>query len=384
MKLKDIETLHTDGFITDDQRTAIIDYYRLRHNGSGRWLSLCLSLLSVALIVGGAGMLVEAHWEALSALQKTALGMGVLAAVWVAYFAFRKRLPLMAEGLAVIGAGLWAANIALHEHLFQPDTPDVEGLFLFFVGIALIPFFTRQRLLIGIVAASSLALLLSMVESTDSWLSLSWRKNDLDGNTCAALFLLGVFWWLVSEKARKAKGILAGYHWLSFPIFITWLIIVQSRFLYMPEFCLMLDETGYILLSAAPVLCLLMKPKGTSWLCWFLLAGATCLLIPLIIHLSWHSEHRELIGTAACTLYAIILMFVGVRSNRIARINYGALMSIFVLIGVISNIFKSLENSGIALIIAGVVILVFILLLEKQRRRLVKKIKQQIPPVPQL
>ena len=382
MKRKDIERLHADGLISDEQLKKIIAQYHLSDSVSGRWLFICLSLLAASLIVGGVGMLVAAHWEELTTLGKTLSGIVLLAAAWGIYFALSRRIPLLAEGMALIGAALWGCNIVLQDTLFSLGSPGVEGVFLFFIGIVWIPFLTRQRLLVGVVAACSFVLLGLMVDDCDgSWLSLGWNEHQLKGNTCAAYALLGIFWWLLGEKTRKAQGMFRGYYWVGIITFLISLPLLQSYFLYHLGGSPLLDRTGYILLGAAPVLCLLLKPKGVSWLCWALTAAATCSLAPLYIHLSWHAP-SALFGTLVCSLYAGILMLTGTLSGRVAWINYGALMALFVFIGVLSNIFESLETSGLALIISGSAMLVLIFLLESQRRRLIRKAKQQTSTTP--
>lgn len=404
MKRKDIEKMQADGLISAEQCEKIISHYRLAGNISSRWLFVCLSLLAAILIVGGSGMLLSAHWEYISNTSKALFGAALLLMVWATYFLVRKPLPLLGEGLAVLGAALWGLNILLHAYIFNPGTPEVEGVFLFFLGIVFIPFLTNQRLLVWGVAATSIVLLSMMISRSnpESWLNLPWGEKELYGNILAAFALLGIFWWLIGEKARGSNGILRGYYCLGMCAFLLCLFAVQFPLLYgtnMDDPHFMLNDEGYTLLFAAPVLCLLFKPKNTGWLGWLLMAGATCALVPLVIHISWIENDYQplaviggddapssilltvnkkvLYSIAIGVGYTVLLLCAGVLSRRISWINYGSVMAIFVIISVLTNIFKSLENSGVALLLSGVLLLVIILLLEWQRRRLVKKIKTQ-------
>lgn len=412
MKRKDVEKMQADGLISAEQSNKIIDHYHLDESTSGRWLFICLSLLAAALLAGGAGMLVVAHWEELTDLGKTATGAVLLAAVWAAYFAVRKPFPLLAEGLAALGGILWGVNIMLHAYIFETDTTAAEGFFLLFIGIAFIPFLTNQRALVVVAAGASLVLLISIVSPSPhdiSWLHPSWLSkrdgNQIAGNILAAFALLDIFWWLIGEKSRRSEGVLRGYFWLSAVSLLFLLLKAQFLLLYCGRIqeTFMLTWQGYALLAAAPALCMLLKPRDTGWLSWLLMAGSTCALAPMAIHISWLTSDwpitsiggqdaptsiflslnlQIIAGVAVCVAYAIILMCTGLLSRRIAWINYGSLMVVFIIISVMTNIFKSLENSGLALIIAGSLVLVVVLLLESQRRRLVKKIKQQSTPTP--
>lgn len=395
LKRKDVEKIHADGLINEELRDKIIGHYHLEESSSGRWLFICLSLLAALLLTGGAAMLVASRWEELTLLGKIASGAILLGGVWTACLLTQKRIPLLSEGLAIIGAALWGGNIALHADVFGMHRPFVEGCFLFFIGLAFIPFLLRQRALMGVVAVTSFILLFSMVEeNSDSWLSFSWsRPPYVYGNNFAAFVLLSIFWWLLGEKSSKRSGDTGRAlvpAWLSIPAFITTLALLEAALLYPNTYTgLMLDTTGYVMLAAAPALCLLLKPRGVSWLSWLLLVASTCLLLPLAIHLSWlpalqgtpdtpwYAQHTAIFAVLACALYAIILMSIGARSGRVAWVNYGALMAIFAIIGMLTNIFKSLDNSGLALLISGSVVLICALLLESQRRRFVKKAKQQ-------
>ena len=393
MKLKDIETLHADGYLSDEQKAKIIAHYRLEDKSS-RWLLVCLSLLAAALIAGGAGMLVMAHWLELTMLGKALSGGILLAAVWLAYIVLQPRTPVVAEGLALVGAALWGANIALHSALFQPHANFEEGCFLFFCGIVLLPFITPQRVMVGVVAITSVILLVNIayvpvnIDNTPkSWLHIEWLRDEYFGNFIAAVSLLGLFWWLLGERCRNTTGMYRGYYWVGVVSFLGLLIFTLVNLLgaiHGEE--AVLTTPGYIMAGAALLLAILLKPKGVAWLWWLLMAAGTCALIALSIYqqqdMDWGMEPREVshpvfIGTAASALYAALLMLVGTRSKRVAWINYGAITAIITLIAVLSNIFKSLETSGITLILTGSMVLVFILLLENQRRSLIKKAKQQ-------
>lgn len=375
IKLKDIEKLHSDGLISIEQKAAVIERYNLDSRGMSRVLVYCLSSLSALLIVGGAVMLAISQWNELTPLVKMGSGMSLLALAWLGYFVLRHSSPLVAESLALVGAGAWLANIALIHSLFSPGTPMVESCFVFFIGIAFIPFLVRQRLLVGVTALTSIILFLMMEDAEDSWLSLAFlaphKMTEL-----VIVCILTLFWWLLAERSRDSQGITQGYAWLGIPAFVAFLTLMHRPLLYDQAFTNMTSiQYGWALYAVPPVLFLLMKPKFAGWFSWLLLMASTSALLPAIEHFSWH--HDAVSGLVICGVYALVLVFVGIRCARVAWINYAAFIVILGFIGLIANVLKSIEDSGFVLVVSGVALLVCSLLLETQRRLIVRKIKEK-------
>ena len=372
MKRKDVDKMCADGLISEAQRESIVAHYHLEESGTGHWLLLCLSLLAAALIVAGASMLLWAYWAELTPLHKVLSGAVGLVAVWAVCFLLNKRAPLLSEGMAVLGAVVWGLNLALHEHLFAFNLPFADYCAIFLAGIVLIPVLSRQRLLVGVVALSSAVLLLSIMgvsESSNSLFYIPWLQSEQ--NALISIMVLALFWWLVGEKCRRSTGRCRGYYWVSICAFVGFLFLVQMHLLYRKSSYTLV---GCILIAAVMLLSLLLKPREVRWGYWLLLMVPTCLL--LLLSCSPISSH--IVGAVACSVYAALLMLVGSRSHRVAWINYGSLMAVFVMVAVLDNLLGSLEVSGITLIIAGSLELAFVFLMEGQRRRLVRRAKIQV------
>lgn len=237
----------------------------------------------------------------------------------------------------------------------------------------LIPVLSRQRLLVGVVALSSVVLLLSMAgvssESSNSLFYIPWLQSEQ--NTLISLMALGLFWWLVGEKCRRSAGRWRGYYWVSICAFVCFLFVAQGFLLYRNNGGYSL--AGCIVSAAVLLLGLLLKPREVRWGCWLLLMVSTCLLLLL----PCCSIQSRIVGAVTCSVYAALLMVVGARSHRVAWINYGSLMAVFVMVAVLDNLLGSLEVSGVTLIIAGSLVLAFVSLMEGQRRRLVRRAKKQ-------
>lgn len=382
IKPKDIERLHADGLITDEQKEQILAHY---HSGttSGRWLTICLSFLAVVLMLTGVGMLLYAHWAVLPSWSKVGTGLAALNLVWLGYFAFRKRFPILAEGFAALCGALWLCNLWILGLTYRTGAASEEIHLVFFAGLALIPFLSRQRLLLGIVAAASATLLVNLVVGVepDSWLYIeAFYGAGREGNIAAAMAALMIFWWLVGERSSGSRGISRGYGWIGIVAMSILLFMAQLLLLHVlirePDANFAPSGLGYGIMGATALLAMLMKPRGLSWLNWVAVAGIVCACAPVVEALSCMESMSRIYPTVFCIIVALVFMLVGTRSGRVRWINYGMFMAFYVVLAVVTNIFESLENSGAALIIAGGVLMIFVFLSFRLRRHMVRKARQ--------
>lgn len=376
-----MERLCADGLISADQLECILRHYRLEGNRSMQWLTLCLSCLGAVLIIGGAVMLVSANWHSIPPAVKMGGGIGLMFGIWVMYACFCNRHPVLAEGLGLAGGGLWLANIALYSQIFQLQNPFVEGLFLFLIGIVLIPVLVQQRIMVGVVAAGSCILLLSAWNTAprESWLGLN---GVLDGYSVASLLmLLLLLWWLVAERWRGCRGWWRSYAWVGAPSLVAFLSCAQLQFLWLQyEPDQMKAESPYVLVcsAAVPVLMQLLRPR-TPWKPWLALTLATSCLLPLAV---WLPRGMELAGIAAFFIYSVILMICGARCNRRAWVNAGSLGVVFAWFALMCDVLLSYTDSGLVLLAGGILLFVLVAMLGRQRRRLLSQMKKVSPVSP--
>ncbi len=373
MKRREIEQLEAAGLITPEQAAAIAEHFRL--NGGQRWNWLMLSMCSLAgaLILGGIIMLISANWESIPDLVKMAVAMVMLLGFWVTWWRMRETKPLIAEVFGLLGGGMWVGSIALYGQIFQLQNPFVEGCALFFVGVCAIPFLVRQRMLVVVVAVASAVLLGSLLDDSGSWLSLhSWVHRDSE--VVGSCLLLCLIWWLLSEHWRVSAGFCRSYAWIGVVAILIFLSIVQVSLLYQPIRAGG-GEALPILLLAVPLM-LLWKPAGIAWKHWLLMLVLLSLAYPVGLMLS-RSASGEIVGVLCGFGMGGGLMYLGYQVKRISWLNYGSLMVFYAGIALIANVLESLTGSGLVLIMAGLVMLGLVWLLEKQRRMLVRSIKEK-------
>ena len=121
---------------------------------------------------------------------------------------------------------------------------------------------------------------------------------------------------------------------------------------------------------------LLWKPRAIAWKHWGLMIVLLSLPYPIGLLLKAVAG-GEFMGVMCGFGMGGGLMYLGYQVKRISWLNYGSLMVLLAGIALIANVLESLTESGLVLIVAGLLMLGLVWLLEKQRRVLVKSIKEQ-------
>lgn len=407
MKKKDVEQLLASGIITPEQAVAITDKFRLNESRGWHWLLVCFSALAGGLIVAGVVMLISANWYNIPPLVKMINAMLLLLACWVGWVWQREHRPVVAEVLGFCGAGMWLSCIALYGQIFQLQNPFVEGCTLFFAGIALLPFICRQRFLIWVVVAMSFVELAVLSEGTSSPLNFEHFIPEWDAKYLGfAMPLLGAIWWGLAEKWRISSERWTSYSWVAPVLLLVWVSVSQA-IMYLGGISLCsLDVVCVVLMSLVPVVLVLLKPRGTRWLPWL---GMTALWsLPIAVYFLLHRVVIEMgvsgmLGTFDSVdvhgiiprwifrfilifvyfLLALLVMFSGVRAQRMSWINIGSLMVVYTAIALVTDVLRSYTFSGLVLVISGLIMLGLGILLEKSRRRLIRSVKNTQPSLPQ-
>lgn len=386
MNICDIEKLYTAGLISKDQRDKITAQFfptpKQEINPPGRAFVYFLAVLAAILITTGALLLAISYWQEITPFMKSAAGILIMILAWIGRWRLREKKPMVSEGLALLGVGMWGANIVLINHQFSLGLPAVECAFLFYAGALPIPFLIHHRILLGVAFAFSLIMLPLMDSAPESsWLALPWL-HTLKGSAISLLSSILLIWWMVGEKSRLSKGVCEGYYWVSFPAFAIFLLMMQSVLLYTPA-PLATIEHNWIICVAPMLFIPLLKPANIPWAHWVMVALSSCLLPPLAIHLSWHTAYHEIIGMFTCAIYCGIFMMASVRNGRHSWLYVSISISVFIFFDLLVRISESFEDSGLFLISTGVAVLAFAYALDKQRSYLIHKMKERpLPPIP--
>lgn len=388
MKKDDIQKIAAAGLITPEQEAAIVEHFHL-NRPQRHWLMLTLSCLAAALIVAGIIMLVSANWDIIPPAVKMGVGAAIMAALWGLYAWQRESRPVLAETLAFLGAGMWLGNIALYGQIFQLQNPIVEGTALFFAGIVFIPFVVRQRLLIGAVAVTScvLSIMLFDTDASASWLSMRHLLQPTESRVtclfglhyddvalifCTSLLLL---WWLLGERFARCGKLTAPYGWVAVPAALAFILFcsfatgVRGAFLHGGHLLhLTAQYTG-----TALVLHLLCGMEWRDKATWLMALARTAL--PFILCIS--PLAGEYLTILLLFIIACVMMGAGSWGRRIAWVNYGSIVVCVSAFLLMADVLHSYTESGLMLIGGGLFLLVVAVLLEKQRRFIIRNIKNE-------
>ena len=389
MKRTDIERIREAGLISTSQMDAIITHFHLAGNRSRSWLAICLGSLAGALILAGIIMLISANWDTIPPMVKMGTGIALMVLFWVIYLAQDARHPVVADVFSLLGGGMWLANIALYGQIFQLQNPEVEGCALFLAGIVLLPLLTRQRVLVAAVAVGSFVLLSGMAYTRHADSFLGFREFLGDGKDFfleTAFPALAVCWWMMAERCRGMACFMRDHAWLAVPAalaFCSMAMVITQRSYYTTMSVTPENMHTWMAVLAAvacvPLAMLVFKPAAPRGP-WFMLTLATTVMVavPAVFSMPEYQElPTRIIGCGLCFLYGLSLMHIGSRALRIAWINYGVIFIIGAAIGLVSDVFDSLTDSGLALIGCGLFMLLLLILLERTRRKVVSRVRQE-------
>lgn len=403
MRKKELEQMVSAGLITAEQAENIAAHFKLNESRVWRWVLMSLMVLAAGLIVAGIVMLVSANWYSIPSLLKMVVAGSALVGCWVGWARWRSSRPILSEVMGFCGAGMWLACIALYGQIFQLQNPFVEGLTLFFAGVVLIPFICRQRLLIWVVVVLSFVELSALGDGSDSPLHLLNCCPGYDHEYLGfALVLLLAVWWGLSEKWRVASARWRDYGWMA-PVLLLVAVSAGQMMMYVGIPLEALKPVSCVLMGLVPVVLLLCKPRGTGWLPWCLMMSVLSLLLPggflcgWLKELAGVAEFRYMVDKplpegpvplwvarfAGIFLYfsfALLMMFSGVRGQRMSWINISSLMVVYTAIALVADVLDSYTLSGLVLVVAGLLLLGLGVLLEKNRRRLIRFVRNSQSP----
>ncbi|MGN0811458.1 MAG: DUF2157 domain-containing protein [Akkermansia muciniphila] len=374
MKLKDIQRLEQDGFISPELAQQIAAHYASA-TGNGVWLRRLLMLLAGCMVLGGIISLIAANWEEIPPLLKMLAGIALLIGFWVGFFRLRQAHPYAAEVCALLGCGMWAADVALYGQIFQLQNADVDGLFVWWLGVVAVPFLVRARAVMFGVTVLTYVLGFMALDTSSRHSVLGLR----DVLPSASLMYWGMLYpllvWLVAERRRRAgESLWAGYNWLAVPGALAFLLWWFGLSVFDPD-------SEYLPMGAFfAVAAFLLPPRGVRWLSWLglMLIGGTALFL-LCMLLKDNNVLCNLIRAACSFCFGGLLMYIGASERRVSWVNYGTLLIVLSGFAVFGNIAGSLASSGFTLIIMGLLLAFGAYHLHNRRQELLIRIKNSAP-----
>jgi uncharacterized membrane protein len=198
-----------DGVIGESQRAEILRRHPVMHTSSSRFVGIMATLGGLLLAIG-VSLLIKANWQALGDWTKIA----GLAALLVAAYATGWKLkcgdgnfPKTGDALLMVGAILFLLGIALVSQIFHLNARPASGVFIWWLGIALVPWLARAKGAQFTSLAAFFTWLAMEMHAEDSWLFLGKARHDFVVmiGLAAVFFFLGLALWFSGIGLRSSR-----------------------------------------------------------------------------------------------------------------------------------------------------------------------------------
>lgn len=381
-----------DGIVTAGQRQQLLARHPAKAGAGNRFLAILASVGGVLLAVG-ISLVIKANWERIGDWVKIvgllALLGGFSAAGWRLKIA-PGRWPRIGDACLMVGAVCFFLGIVLVSQIFHLDSRLANGVLLWWVGIAALPWLTRARGAQFVSVVAGLVWLGLEFGAKDSWIRLVAHSGNSEDVYlfAAAGVAVGLSLTFAGLSLRGgSRDHFAGLHEKSG-------LILACLSLYVLGYTWSTDNWFYATMPTAGVPAvallgvLLLGSLAIAWtrnaadvkrLIWFFPAA----LLPAIGHLG-SIDLRDsgwlLGGFASVALFVLNVGMIraGVVTGREGWINLGVA---FVALNIVTRyflLFGTMLEGGVFFIVTGLLILGLGWFLELQRRSLVGRVRKEV------
>jgi len=392
MKYADIQKLHEGGWISADQRQAILEHFDL-HEQTHRFLTVILWIGAV-LVSAGITLVVSANWREIPNMAKIVAGILLLVGAYRGGWWLREEsraYPRAGEALYIVGSLLFLANIALLGQIYHLSSRLPNAFLVWLAGIAPLPWILRSRSLQWV----SLSALLIWFGS-ECWATHGWLMFGQGGYPFMLVALLGLLVYALGIELRPSRwalfspdmerfGLLvftAGFFPFTVGPFHTDALRHFDRGSYFPF-------PIFAILGLAVLARALSRdsrlPSDWRWV-W---GGAFAVLVSYLggvllfestqnapgSYSSDPSSPLAWIGTVLFAAFALVQVRVGIQQGSSSLINLGITLVALVIVTTYLTLIGSMGRTGLVFILSGLFLIVFGIYLEKQRRQLLERIR---------
>jgi len=405
MKYADIQKLHDDGLITDEQRQKIVEHFQLKEDSGGNFLAI-VSLIGAVLIAAGITLLIAAHWNDIPRGVKIATGLllmlGFHAGGW--WLSTLRSSPATEDGREVqgkyrktgealhwIGSCLFLANIALIGQIYNIVSRPPNAFLLWWIGIAALPWLLRSKAQ-HVLLLIAFGIWFGFEINERGGLIYCESQRQILLYALLGLVYLGAGYCLRRTPFSEFAGVTEKLGLVAFLIFtypLTWKDffgwdnpeIRQWFFPALGLFALLPLAAGIRNLRALTsqwrwtwfaALLGMMVFMATVWFgCWQLNHAVG----PRYFY--WGESWSYLAGTLALFVFCLLQIQVGIQERSPFLVNLGVVFIALDIIAAYCDLFGSMARTGVMFLISGIFLIVFGVYLEKKRRALMKQIKSQ-------
>jgi uncharacterized membrane protein len=372
-----------DGLIGQAQADAILTRYAQDRGRSLQFLQVIL--IAGAVLLGLGIILIIAHnWNSIHPWVKLGALFALLAGSHYAGWRFRfgtPSLPRVGDAFLLVAGLLFLAGIGLVSQIYHLDERPANGVLLWWVGIAAMPWLAQSSPLQTLSTVGFLAWLGMEVSAGDSWIYLgtvSWTFP-------AAAVLLGGVLFFVGQWSRVRPLIWSGnvVATLGLVLFAagSYLLGFVRQARMFPDEHLVKPWLPIILLAALVPLfggSFRRLGKGTGGR-GLLLSFAATTIIAALVTLAPRTYHwivsrwdlsLAILLWALQIVFALCLVWAGVLIERPGWVNFGAFLFALQVITRYFDLFTTMLDTGLLFILGGVLLLGVGYLTERKRRQL--------------
>ncbi|HOW65105.1 MAG TPA: DUF2157 domain-containing protein [Candidatus Paceibacterota bacterium] len=401
MKHADIQRLLEDGLISQQQHDLIAERYGLKE--SANRVLVVFSMIGAVLVVAGIILIIGSNWEEIPRAIKVAGGLFLmLGAYGGGYYLrdVRREHTVIGEMLYFLGAGLFLANIALIGQIYNLSSRSPNGILLWWIGIAGLPWVLRS---LALHVASLIAFLLLLGCETfmgrgrlffcgDQRIVAVWAVIGL------AVYSLGTVLHRTSyrkfSKVTEVIGLLI-FNAMSLPLIYKW-FYHSYAWRNPPAMPGALAYLGICALTLILALWGLEKREGLdkTWrYVWGATLGGAVLmtigavwLSPIVAFENYYHAHSPaynssywMFATVVLFVFAILQIQVGIKVSSSGYVNLAMVMIALIIISAYITLIGSMARTGLTFVAGGVLLIGTGIFLEKRRRVLLGTLRSSMP-----
>ena len=386
------------GLVSPAQRAAILARHPVAARGASanRFLGV-LAAVGGALLVVGVSLVIKANWALIADWGKIGGLVALLSGVYGLGWRWKLspgHFPKLGDACLMVGAVLFLLGIALVSQIFHIDSRPANGVLLWWVGIAALPWITRAKGAQGVSVVAGLTWLTMELTSHDSWLRLAVDPPRWDENRFYLLaaigFVVGAGLTLLGRGLRGGpREDFSGLHekiglglmgWALYVLGFTWSVHNGSS----PALTAIRWQPALVVfvLVAIPGLWLRARnPLGEKPLVWWIAPG----LVPVVARLCGldFAFSAWLWGGLSCLAMFLLnvgMIRVGMAEGREGWINLGIAGIALNIVTRYFLLFGTMLEGGVFFIVTGLLVLGVGYLLEQKRRSFVSAVRKEAAP----
>lgn len=371
--------------ITDEQRRAIIDHFKLERE-SNRFLIL-LGILGAILISAGILLLISANWDGIPRFVKLAAGLALLLGSHAGGWSLGRsgKHPIVAEVLHLIGSGMFLANIALVGQIYNLSSRPPNAILLWLAGIAVLPWLLRSKAQ-HILTLCVFGLWLGMeLNERDSWLFFDGETRQFMVYVILGVLFAGLGQALSRTRfpefgpATEKFGLLA-LHICSFPLALGFYYRVNPVASSAWAITAVLTAVALALVLLGALRLRVTPDAQWRWVWAGAQAGVLALAwmgLTVELERQWYDSHRlfgpHWIAIPALFFFCLLQAQVGLIRRSPWLVNLAIVFIGLHIITAYIELFGSMQTTGLMFVGGGVLLVGLAIYLERKRRSLLRR-----------